>query len=64
MSYHVVSRMTFEWDEHNERKVRKHGITPAEAMEAMQNEPLFQYEQQTDNEERELYYGEPEAAGC
>jgi uncharacterized DUF497 family protein len=27
-------------------------------MEAMHNDPLFQHEQQADDEERELYYGE------
>jgi hypothetical protein len=41
--------------EHNEWKVRKHGISPAEVMVAMQNDPSFQYEQQTDDEGCELY---------
>ncbi len=38
--------------------MQAHSISPAEAEQAMQNDPLLQYEQQAGDEERELYYGE------
>jgi len=51
----------FEWDAFNTPKLLRHGITPQEAMEAMTNDPLLQYPQDAEGEQRELYYGETNA---
>lgn len=48
----------FQWDNGNKPKVKRHGITPDEAMDAMLNKPLFIHDQQSEEEEREVYYGE------
>ena len=48
----------FDWDEHNIRKVQRHRITPEEAEQVLDNDPLYQYPQQSDVEERYLVYGE------
>jgi uncharacterized DUF497 family protein len=51
----------FDWDEHNIRKVERHRITPEEAEQVLDNDPLYQYPQQTEDEERYLVYGETNA---
>ena len=51
----------FEWDGNNLRKLRAHRITPAEAEQALHNDPLPVYEQDVEGEIRFLYYGETNA---
>jgi uncharacterized DUF497 family protein len=51
----------FDWDENNIRKVERHRITPEETEQVLDNDPLFQYPQQADEEERYLVYGETNA---
>jgi uncharacterized DUF497 family protein len=47
----------FEWDEHNLRKIRAHGIRREEAEQAIANNPISVYEQHVDGEIRAMYYG-------
>jgi uncharacterized protein len=51
----------FDWDENNIRKIGRHQITPEEAEQVLDNDPLYQYPQQADDEERYLVYGETNA---
>lgn len=51
----------FDWDENNIRKVERHRITPEEAEQVLDNDPLYQYPQQSVEEERYLVYGETDA---
>lgn len=48
----------FEWDASNIRKVELHKITPEEAEQVLDNDPLYQYPQHSGEEERYLVYGE------
>jgi uncharacterized DUF497 family protein len=48
----------FEWDEHNLRKIRAHGIRREEAEQALANHPMLAYEQVVDGEIRFMYYSE------
>jgi len=51
----------FEWDEHNLRKIRAHGIRREEAEQALGNNPVLAYEQTVDGEIRFMYYSETDA---
>ena len=51
----------FDWDRHNLRKIRAHGITQQEAEQALANDPIAIYEQDADGEPRYVYYGETNA---
>ena len=51
-----MDRVRFDWDENNIRKVQRHQITPDEAEQVLDNDPLYQYPQQADDEERYLVY--------
>lgn len=48
----------FEWDRHNLRKIRAHGIVPAEVEEALSIRPILIYAQDVEGEPRCVYYGE------
>jgi uncharacterized DUF497 family protein len=48
----------FEWDEHNLRKIRAHGIRREEAEQAIANDPISVYEQDV---ARAMYYAETNA---
>jgi hypothetical protein len=45
-------RPDFEWDEHNQQHIARHGVTPEEAEEAVANDPLEMDAPYTDGEER------------
>jgi uncharacterized DUF497 family protein len=47
----------FEWDAENRRHIARHGITPEEAEEAVEIEPLEADVQQHRSEERVLCFG-------
>jgi uncharacterized DUF497 family protein len=47
----------FEWDAENRKHIARHGITLAEAEEAVQIEPLEADVQQHESEERVLCFG-------
>jgi uncharacterized DUF497 family protein len=51
----------FDRDANNIHKVERHRITPEEAEEVLDNDPLYQYPQQAEDEERYLVYGETHA---
>jgi uncharacterized DUF497 family protein len=48
----------FDWDRNNTRKVRAHGIKPAEVEQVLAHDPILIYEQDADGEARYVYYGE------
>jgi uncharacterized DUF497 family protein len=48
----------FEWDRHNLKKIRAHGVNAVEVEEALSISPLPIYEQDADGESRYVYYGE------
>ncbi len=48
----------FDWDKHNLRKIRSHGIKREEAEQALSNDPILFYDQTIDAEIRYVYYGE------
>jgi uncharacterized DUF497 family protein len=48
----------FDWDEHNLRKIRAHGIKREEVEQALSNDPILIYEQMVEEELRYVYYGE------
>lgn len=48
----------FDWDRHNLKKIRAHGIEAAEAEQALSISPVLIYEQEADGEPRYVYYGE------
>ena len=50
----------FDWDKHNLRKIKTHGITAPEAEQAISIRPILIYEQDADGESRYVYYGETE----
>ena len=49
--------MEFDWDAENRKHIRRHGITPKEAEEAVLIEPLEARVQQHKDEERVLCFG-------
>jgi uncharacterized DUF497 family protein len=51
----------FDWDKNNLRKVRAHGIKPAEVEAALSNSPILIYEQDVQGEVRYVYYGETDS---
>ena len=48
----------FDWDRHNLRKIKAHGINVAEAEETLSISPILVYEQDAEEEARYIYYGE------
>lgn len=48
----------FEWDRHNLRKVRAHGLTRAEVEDGLSHDPILIYEQEAEGEARYVYYSE------
>jgi uncharacterized DUF497 family protein len=48
----------FDWDRHNLRKIRAHRVSREEVEQALLNNPVPIYEQESDEEIRYLYYGE------
>jgi len=48
----------FEWDRHNLKKIKAHGVDPAEVEQALSISPILIYEQDADGEARWVYYGE------
>jgi uncharacterized DUF497 family protein len=36
----LPSTLEFDWDENNRRHIKKHGVEPAEAKQALANDPL------------------------
>ncbi len=53
----------FEWDRHNLKKIRAHGVTAAEVEQALSINPILAYEQDADGECRYVYYGETAVSG-
>ncbi len=53
--------MRFEWDAKNIRKVKRHGITPQEAEEAILIDPLIATIQEHETEDRLLCFGRTRA---
>jgi hypothetical protein len=45
-------RLEFDWDEHNIRHIRRHGVSPREFEEAMRNERVFVGVEDVKGEER------------
>lgn len=52
----------FDWDRHNLKKIKAHGIETAEVEEALSIGPILVYEQDADGESRFVYYGETMAS--
>jgi uncharacterized DUF497 family protein len=48
----------FDWDQNNLKKIRAHRIKSVEVEEALSRDPILTYEQDADEEERYVYYGE------
>ena len=48
----------FDWDQNNLKKIRAHRIKSIEVEEALSRDPILIYEQDADEEERYVYYGE------
>ena len=48
----------FDWDRHNLKKIKAHGIDAAEVEQALSISPIPIYEQNADGESRYIYYGE------
>ena len=48
----------FDWDRHNLKKIKAHGLEPAEVEHALTSSPILVYEQDADGEARWVYYGE------
>ena len=48
----------FDWDRHNLKKIKAHGLDAAEVEEALSISPIAIYEQDADGEPRYVYYGE------
>jgi uncharacterized protein len=51
----------FDWDNANQRHVAEHGVTPSEAEEVIQNNPIDLEVQLRNGEERVLQLGETTA---
>jgi uncharacterized DUF497 family protein len=57
----------FDWDQNNLKKIRAHRIKFVEVEEALSRDPILIYEQDVDEEERYVYYGETKGSrlpGC
>ena len=50
--------MMFDWDRHNLKKIKSHGLEVAEVEHALTSSPILVYEQDADDEPRWVYYGE------
>ena len=50
--------MMFDWDRHNFKKIKSHGLEAAEVEHALTSGPILIYEQDADDEPRWVYYGE------
>ncbi len=48
----------FEWDRHNLKKIKAHGINAEEVEQALSISPVLIYEQDAQAESRYVYYGE------
>lgn len=48
----------FDWDKNNLKKIKLHGITPAEVEQILSISPVLIYEQDAEGELRYVYYGE------
>ena len=48
----------FEWDRHNLKKIKGHGINAAEVEQVLSISPILIYEQDAEAESRYVYYGE------
>jgi uncharacterized DUF497 family protein len=48
----------FDWDRHNLKKIKAHGVDAAEVEQALSISPMLIYEQDADAESRYVYYGE------
>ena len=55
---HIQFRRVFEWDNHNLKKIKAHGIDAAEVEQALSISPILIYEQDAEAETRYVYYGE------
>ena len=51
----------FDWDEHNLKKIRAHRLRRAAVEQALSNNPILIYEQDSEDEPRYVYYGETNA---
>jgi uncharacterized DUF497 family protein len=51
----------FEWDRNNLHKIRAHRIEGKEVEPALTNDPVFIQDQDAEDENRFLYYGESDA---
>lgn len=52
------TRGVFDWDRHNLKKIKAHGIIAVEVEQALTISPVLIYEQDADGEPRYVYYGE------
>jgi uncharacterized DUF497 family protein len=50
--------VVFDWDRNNPTKIRAHRIKAEEVEQALAREPVLIYQQDADDEERYVYYGE------
>lgn len=50
--------MIFDWDRHNLKKIKSHGLEAAEVEHALASSPILVFEQDADGETRGVYYGE------
>ena len=48
--------MMFDWDRHNLKKIKAHGLEPAEVEHALTSSPILVYEQDAEGEARWVYY--------
>lgn len=55
---HIQLGSVFDWDRHNLKKIKAHGIDAAEVEQALSISPIPIYEQNADGESRYIYYGE------
>ncbi len=51
-------KVMFDWDRHNLKKIKAHGLEPGEVEQALAISPILIYEQDADGELRWVYYGE------
>lgn len=51
----------FDWDRNNLRKIRAHRIGREEVEQALTNDPVFIQDQDAEDENRFLYYGESDS---
>ena len=55
---HIQLGGVFDWDRHNLKKIKAHGIDAAEVEETLSFSPIAIYEQDAGGESRYVYYGE------